>query len=175
MTWIRLEDDFPHHPDVWTLPPQSAWLFVAGLCYSRHYLTDGFIGEDVLELVCRGAHPKHVVPLIPAHWQKVDGGWRIVNYDKYQQTKAEVEEQRESSRARSRRHRERTRASRRDAGVSDGEVTPREVEEEKDNTPLPPSRGVEVVCIRCQGKGVVEDPELANAYVDCDCKTRRAG
>lgn len=167
MTWIKLEDDFPHHPDVWALPPESAWLFVSALCYSRHHLTDGFIKSELLELVCRGAKPKHVLPLLGTRWDQVEGGWQIRNYERYQQTKAEVERSREAGANRAKRSRERKR---------DMAARPStEVEEEIDNPPKSPQG--DVVCIRCQGDGVVETGELTGIFEDCDCKLpkRRTG
>ena len=42
MTWVRLADDFYRHPKVLSARlPLAGWLWVCGLAYANHYLTDG--------------------------------------------------------------------------------------------------------------------------------------
>lgn len=167
MTWIRLEDDHFNHPDIIGLPPQSSLLYVAGLCYSRHYLTDGFVSATALPKLATGVSERWVAALVPSLWEEVPGGWQIRNFERYQQTKDEVLRSREAGANRARRSRERKR---------DRAARPStEVEEEIDNTPLPPSRGDDVVCIRCQGKGVYYPDHEAASVVECDCKWRKSG
>lgn len=41
MTWVKLDDGFPDHPKVTSLPLPARWLHVCALCYCSKYLTDG--------------------------------------------------------------------------------------------------------------------------------------
>ena len=82
MTWIKLDDGFPNNPKIVGLSDHSFRLYIAGLCYSGKYLTDGFIPETF-------------------------DGIQIGNYTEYQTPKAEVEKKREQSRERGERYRSR--------------------------------------------------------------------
>ena len=48
MSWVRLDDNFPNHPKVVGLSDQAFRLYISGLCYASHYLTDGLIIEPAV-------------------------------------------------------------------------------------------------------------------------------
>ena len=102
MTWIKLDDGFPNNPKIVNLSDQSFRLYIAGLCYSGKYLTDGFIPGaivrqygDATELLERGL------------WVEVEDGLQVINYTEYQTPKSEVEKKKEQTRDRASRYRSR--------------------------------------------------------------------
>lgn len=49
MAWVRLDDDFYLHPKLVLAGPLALAMQVAGLCYSNHYKTRGFISYSVAD------------------------------------------------------------------------------------------------------------------------------
>lgn len=43
MSWVKLDDDFPHHPKVVGLSLEARWAYIESLCYAAKYETDGVI------------------------------------------------------------------------------------------------------------------------------------
>lgn len=138
MTWVKVEDDFLEHPKVIGLSDSAIALWLRGLLYASHYLTDGKIPE-ALALVWSTEEASD--ELVHARlWEPAlcKAEWRIVNFEQYQRTRAEVEHEREGARLRMAAMR-----ARRDAPVTEvlrrnnGEVrlTEVEVEKEKELTP----------------------------------------
>ena len=98
MSWIRLDDNFPNHPKVVGLNDQAFRLYISGLCYASHYLTDGLIIEPVMRRL-DGADG--VNELVEAGlWLKVAKGWQIASYGEYQTPKSEVEKAKQANRER---------------------------------------------------------------------------
>jgi hypothetical protein len=112
MVWVRLDEEFVHHPKVVQVGPHGVALQVAALCYSNRYLTDGFIpfgavrtlldfnrvGENVGE---RQDYWVEVGALNVARklveaglWTEVPGGFRIHDFHDYQPTREAVEAER---------------------------------------------------------------------------------
>ena len=108
MPWVRLDEEFPHHPKVVGVGPLGIAMQVVGLCYCNKFLTDGFIPSsaiptfmDFTELdeqafnghggVCWIAVGKLVDAGI---WNAVDGGYQIHDFADYQPTKAQVQAER---------------------------------------------------------------------------------
>lgn len=48
MTWTYLDDGFPEHPKVIAAGGDAAWLFVAGLCWSRRHQAAGEIPKAIV-------------------------------------------------------------------------------------------------------------------------------
>jgi len=102
MTWIKLDDGFPSNPKIVNLSDHSFRLYIAGLCYSGKYLTDGYIPMAIVkqygdpgELLERGL------------WIEAEDGVQVVNYAEYQTPKSEVEKKKEQNRDRASRYRSR--------------------------------------------------------------------
>ena len=102
MTWIKLDDGFPNNPKIVGLSDHSFRLYIAGLCYSGKYLTDGFIPEAIINQL---GDPTEL--LEKGLWEETFDGIQIGNYTEYQTPKAEVEKKREQSRERGERYRSR--------------------------------------------------------------------
>jgi hypothetical protein len=98
MSWVRLDDNFPNHPKVVGLNDQAFRLYISGLCYASHYLTDGLIIEPAMRRL-DGADG--VNELVEAGlWLKVAKGWQIASYGEYQTPKSEVERAKQANRER---------------------------------------------------------------------------
>ena len=102
MTWIKLDDGFPNNPKIVGLSDHSFRLYIAGLCYSGKYLTDGFIPEAIINQL---GDPTEL--LEKGLWESTFDGIQVTNYTEYQTPKAEVEKKREQSRERGERYRSR--------------------------------------------------------------------
>ena len=101
MTWVRLDDDFYHHPKVLKAGPLCIAMQVAGLCYCNHYLTDGFIPESSVSNLlnienARDSEYKTIVSKLVAceMWEPVEGGYQIHDFLDYQPSKEQVLEER---------------------------------------------------------------------------------
>ena len=133
MTWIKLDESFPDHPKVHKAGPEAAWLYVAALCHSGRFLTDGFVDGDMVPKMTAIKSPKKAVQALVLHglWIEVEGGYQINDFTEYQRTRDQVENQRERARERQARARRNhgvtgedvTGVSRRDTSVTNGDVT----------------------------------------------------
>jgi hypothetical protein len=151
MPWVRIDDEFPHHPKVTTVGPFGVALQVAGLCYSNHFLTDGFIpygavrtlldfnrlGENIgdrVEVWVELGAMNIAQRLVDAGmWEEVDGGYLIHDYGDYQPSRAEVEAERKKTRDRVAKYRNNRRSASGNEdrnGVTNGSET---------DAPVPPS------------------------------------
>lgn len=91
MTWVRIDDGFADHPKICGLSDAAFRLHVHAFCYASRQLTDGFIPVRWLT-GGRGKEPKAVQILVDAGlWEATDGGYRIHDYLKYQQSRETVE------------------------------------------------------------------------------------
>lgn len=124
MPWVRIDEEFPHHPKVSTVGPLGIAVQVAALCYSNRYLTDGYIpfgvvrtlldfnrlGEDI------GDNDEHWVEVGPMNiaqrlvkagmWEEVDGGFLIHDFHHYQPSRVQVEAERKKTKERVAKYRE---------------------------------------------------------------------
>lgn len=106
MGWVRLDDDFPHHPKALAAGAEGIALFVAGLCYCSKHETDGRIPKNAIPLLINGLRrPKAVAEKLVTvgFWDDEPGCFVIKNYLEYQRSKAEIESLREAKRAAGRR------------------------------------------------------------------------
>lgn len=98
MVWVKLDDDFYHHPKIRQVGPLGVALQVASLCYSNHFATKGFIGYGVLETLVDFEHQEWQGETLSASkvadwlvsagmWDedKTAAGFWIHDYEKYQE------------------------------------------------------------------------------------------
>jgi hypothetical protein len=117
MSWIRLDDNFPNHPKIVGLSDQAFRLYISGLCYASHYLTDGLIIEPAMRRL-DGADG--VNELVEAGlWLQVAKGWQIASYGEYQTPKSEVEKAKQANRERVNRWKEKQKGN----GINNGLLT----------------------------------------------------
>lgn len=140
MSWVKLTDDFRHHPKAVHAGARGRDLWVSALGYCKRFCTDGFVpARVVLELLDEEDRPQvaeivqrllDVVPPFKHGLLERDrsGGYRIHDYAELNLTRAELAEERASAARRQRDSRGRratvTPTSQRDAAGGHGDVTP---------------------------------------------------
>ena len=108
MTWIRLEDSFPNHPKIAQLSDKTFRLHITGLCYAGKQLSDGFVPASIWRSLGIQNASKCVRKLVSIGlWDKVEGGYQIHDYLKYQTSKEQAEQEKEVNRVRAARARQR--------------------------------------------------------------------
>lgn len=101
MAWVRLDDTFPEHPKVQTLPAEAFVLYITSLCYANRNLTDGYLPAVAVQQMGRLKHKRLAQTLVMAGlWEVVRGGYRIHDYLHFQPTREVVLKKRERDRVR---------------------------------------------------------------------------
>lgn len=118
MSWVRLDDNFPNHPKVIGLSDEAFRVYVSGLCYASHYLTDGLLKDAVVRRLgwVIGADELVSVGL----WSTTKEGWQIASYGEYQSSKSDVEKAKQANRERVARWQEKQKANGVTNGVTNG-------------------------------------------------------
>lgn len=104
MPWARLDDKFHSHPTTWQVGLESIGLFALGLSYAAEHLTDGWLPEEWVwsrvPATSRNKDPRGVIQRLEDArlWERIEGGWMIVEYLVYNPSKAQVEAEREAHR-----------------------------------------------------------------------------
>lgn len=128
--WYRMAAGYYKDDAVITAGEAAEVLFVRALGYSKEQDTDGFISTNALPWIVKTKAKQRVVALVAAGlWVEVDGGWRISNWALWQETREQIEANREAARERAKR----SRANRKKADVSrvtHAHVTQQETETE---------------------------------------------
>jgi len=102
---ITLDDTFPENPKVRKVGPVGIALYVSGLCYSSRQLSDGFIPDNAVGLLCEMAGVKARRATIEALtkatlWKRVRGGYSVPDYLKFNDSREEITRKREENRIR---------------------------------------------------------------------------
>jgi len=92
MAWVKLDDQFPHHPKILRAGPLASWLYVASVCYAAEYLTDGFIPEGALHILAAVPNPEALAATLVdvGLWQRAAGGYVIHDYHDYNPSREDV-------------------------------------------------------------------------------------
>jgi hypothetical protein len=90
--YVCLDLGFYSDPKILGVGLRAAGLFASALAYSGDHLTDGFVPGKWARQVGTTALCNKLVGA--GLWQAVDGGYLIAKWDRYQLTKAEIEESR---------------------------------------------------------------------------------
>jgi hypothetical protein len=126
-TWIRIEDTMPEHPKFLKAGPRASWLFISTLCWSARLLTDGKVPAEAFPRIMPEPDIADLVALLVeiGLLEQTDDGYQIHNYEHYQRTRAQVEEDREKNRKRQQKVRKPdvTPMSQRDKSVTNADVT----------------------------------------------------
>lgn len=85
MAWVRIDHDWPSHPDFLAGGPLSFALHVAGICYAARWNTGGFIVDGALgALLPTTSRPKRYADALCSvgRWQRDEerGGFVIVGH-----------------------------------------------------------------------------------------------
>ena len=112
MPWVKFSDDWYDDGKLAGADPWVIAMWAVGITWCARNLSDGFIpaGEHRRLLNLYGTfdsdgqqvHPDRVADelVVRGSWQAIAGGYEVVNYHRYQPTRADVLEKREAERAR---------------------------------------------------------------------------
>lgn len=114
MSWARIDDHANEHRKQLRAGAEACWLWTCGLMYcNRQAARDGEIPEEVLGLL----YPAGSFKTKPAKladklvevglWERIQGGYRVHNWDKWNRSSEAVEAERAKGRERARRSFER--------------------------------------------------------------------
>jgi hypothetical protein len=111
--YVSVAYGIARHEDIFPLTAEAKWLYLTCICFCGERLTDGAFTSKQLMSIMRdaGANSEHFNELVEASLileieQPSDNNWYIRNYERYQQTKAEITRKREQSAVRQSRRRD---------------------------------------------------------------------
>jgi hypothetical protein len=139
-TWIKLHDNFWRNPKILAAGEDAGTLYIQGLCYCSDGLTDGRIPTAALRTMTARKDARTLARVLVREglWVETPHGWEVHDYLAVQRSRAQVEAEREATRARAARYRSRT-SNAVTNGARHAEVTAPETDTETDNpTPTPP-------------------------------------
>lgn len=120
MEWVKLFTTYPDDVAIAAADDAGEVMFTRGLAYCGRAKSGGFIPDSKLQdLTRRPARATRIVVQLtrptplgePGPWQRVDGGYRVRNWDHYQEQFDALEARRQSDRERKRRQRSTTAGS----------------------------------------------------------------
>ena len=96
MPWTKLDDQFYDHPKTVAAGPEGIALFICGLSYCARQLTDGFISKAQVRRLVDVDDPWAVAERLVSvgFWKRVNDGYQVHDYLKYNPTAAQVKAQR---------------------------------------------------------------------------------
>lgn len=97
MAWARIDDNFFNHPKVRKAGKDAVVFYVAALCHCNAFMTEGFIADEMLELVGMQSFqrkPKCLADLLVDCnlLDRVEGGYLIHDFLDYNYSKQQVDE-----------------------------------------------------------------------------------
>jgi hypothetical protein len=101
--WLKVDDRVRTHPKTVKAGPAAAWFWFCGICYCREHLTDGFIGDGMIQSLAPGVTNgrKLAERLVDAGlWHRTEGGFQVHDFLDWNPTRASVLEKRAADRAR---------------------------------------------------------------------------
>ena len=96
--WARFDDQFDRDEDIedYGIPASALGLFACSITFCSRRLTDGYVPLDKAQKLPGGDDEFNITKLLDAGWwTKVEDGYYVVSFLKYNPSKAEVEEQRD--------------------------------------------------------------------------------
>ena len=106
--WVRLDVDYMTNPKVTAAGLGGQRLHLTSILWSARHLTDGHVPMSTIAAICRESSTKSATVdrvICAGLWVPNGDGFVIHDYTKMQDTRAEVERQRERWRANQQRHR----------------------------------------------------------------------
>ena len=100
VVWVKIDDGLTFHGKILEAGNAAVGVWVRGLAWSSHYLTDGCVPNKVARLVAGESRGALSALVRSGLWVERPGGYMIHDYHKYNPTKAEVLEKREKERVR---------------------------------------------------------------------------
>lgn len=183
MPWVKLSDDWYDDPDLIGAGPVAMLLWPVLISWCARNLTNGELpSSQVRRLVdwhALGIEPEQgIAPLIDkGRLQEIAGGYRIVNYLKFQPSREQVLAEREASRQRAAKSRERAAHSAGSAEAPDpvpGPVEPSPLPSSSDLEKLPADLWTTIAAKKLTKAHDVGNPSgwkrkvIANDKADCE-------
>ncbi|TXH09477.1 MAG: hypothetical protein E6R03_16725 [Hyphomicrobiaceae bacterium] len=108
MGWVRIDDGFDEDDKILRASGNAIALFVCALASVNRRLSDGLVPDVVARQLSRSRRKQEAIDELVTLglWAKVDGGYTIVNFHKYQRSAAEIRAQRERDKERQQRRRD---------------------------------------------------------------------
>jgi hypothetical protein len=104
--WFRMAAGYYKDDAILTAGEAAEILFVRALGYAKEQDTDGFISARSLPLIVQTRAKQRIARLVEAGlWVEVEGGWQIPKWELWQETKEQIEANREAARERAKRSR----------------------------------------------------------------------
>lgn len=105
MAYIRFNPGFSRHPKRIKSGPVSSWLWACSVDYCGEFLTDGFIEDGavpgLVPSLVGGALKRCIANLLAVgSWERVNGGYQVHDYLKYNLSKAQVQADQQAGRKR---------------------------------------------------------------------------
>lgn len=103
MPWLKVDDRVRTHPKTVKAGPAAAWFWFCGICYCREHLTDGFIGDGMIQSLAPGVPNgrKLADKLVESGlWHRTEGGYQVHDFLDWNPTRASVLAKRAEDRAR---------------------------------------------------------------------------
>lgn len=102
MSWVYLDDNFFNHPKARIVGTAARELYIQSLAYANQQMTLGFIAEGVLSLISTEPNVDeladklvtcgHAVGKEHGLWERVEGGYRIHDYETHNRSALERSE-----------------------------------------------------------------------------------
>jgi len=95
VAWARIDDNFFSHPKVRRAGKDAVIFYMAALCHSNCYVTEGFIADDVLELIGIQSFQNDPKPSADKLTEcglfiRVEGGYQIHDFLEYNYSRQQI-------------------------------------------------------------------------------------
>lgn len=99
MTWFKVDDSFYDHPKAFDAPDCAVALWTRAGSWSARNLTEGFVPAGMPARLCGDPDTAVADLLRRGLWLRASGGYRFHDWEKYQPSKAYVEDLRQKRQA----------------------------------------------------------------------------
>jgi hypothetical protein len=139
MTWVRIDDNAPHHAKLLKAGSQASWLWVCGLAYCQRMKTDGVIPTEALPVLGAPEWAETAPVLCQVGlWIPIDGGYQVHDYLDYNGSAEERDAKAEANRHRVQKFREKQRQLSTSGNASSNALLTRSVQDHVMLLPSPP-------------------------------------
>lgn len=93
MTWIKVDDLYPEHPDTLAAGEDAAWLNLCGIAYCSRNLTDGWIPKVAVPRLTSKRKPMELAEKLVkvGYWRDEGEHFVVVEYLQEQRSKEDIE------------------------------------------------------------------------------------
>jgi hypothetical protein len=107
VSFLRIDDNVPHHRKILQAGPHASWLWLCGIAYCQRMKSDGFIPIEAMPMIGVANWKKYAgICITSGLMHKVEGGYEIHDYLDHNASADEREERAQDNKDRQRRWRE---------------------------------------------------------------------